>query len=198
MGLGLVQPPHGQQQGDAFGGVEAGPVNGPGVLRGGGEVGNAVHPARRPALGHDPVGDMLGIGDQGVEALVIFEVVIAAQAADPRPGAPGGMPGGAVHPGQGEVGVVSAGEAACGGCGEEVQGAAEPELPDWNPGVGQGRMAGGVGAQGCRLRLSRPRQPCDQVDEIGLRAAFAGRSQEMQDAHRRDDPIKPGPASQAA
>ena len=108
------------------------------------------------------------------------------------------MPGGAVHPGQGHPGASGAGEAACGRRGEEVQGAAEPELPDRDPGAGQGCMASGIGTQDRRLRLSRPRQRCDQVDEIGLRAAFAGRSQEMQDAHRRCDPSKPGPASQAA
>ena len=69
------------------------------------------------------------------------------------------------------------------GLGENVDGAAESEDPRRHVDAGQGGLAIGVGADRGDLPDPVVGEGRDQIQEVGFRAAFAGCSEEMEDAH---------------
>ncbi|MCR5877223.1 hypothetical protein LRS04_01660 [Phenylobacterium sp. J367] len=184
MGLGLVQPTHGQQQGRVLRRVQGSPVERRGLVGDGGEVRDAADPAGRPALADDPLGDVLGVGHQVVEAAVVLEIVVAAEAADPRPGALRRMSRRPVHPGERHLRVLGLREGRGLAPGQKIERTAERQRLHMDARRRQRRLAPGVRPDGAGLGDARALQRRDQVDEVGLGPAFARRPQEMKHAHR--------------
>ena len=109
MGLVRVQPAKPQKQGRVCRGVMEGAVRrrtGPGR----GEVGDVERLFRRPALGQDEIDDIGRIADQKVVPAKIFQVVIAAQPPDPRPGSLGRRVRRPAHPAEDRLRLLLAGE----------------------------------------------------------------------------------------
>ncbi len=178
-----MQPAHAQQQGRAVRCVEQGPVQ-RGALARAGEIGDVVGAVGRPTLADDPVPDVLRIGDQGIEALVIFQVIVAAQPADARPGSLRAVAGGPVHPGQEHARILRLGEPRGAARGPPVQRAAEAQHGRGHARFGQRGLASGVGADSRRLDHARAGQGRGELGEIGFGSAVLGRAEQVEHGHR--------------
>src|SRR5215217_905602 len=118
-----------------------------------------------------------------VEAAIVLEAVVAAQPAYPLPRSGGGMTGGAVHPGDERLRAHASGEGGRLRPGQDVQRTAEAEAARDHAGLGQGLGASGMATQRAGFFDPRVMQGRHQIDEVGLGAAVATRSEEMKHTH---------------
>jgi hypothetical protein len=93
------------------------------------------------------------------------------------------VPGGAAHPGEGQLDALAAREARDPRPGEDVERPAEALGLDDDPFAPQRRLPARVGPDRRGLLDAGAPQRRHEIDEIGLGAAFAGRAQEVEDAH---------------
>ena len=185
VGLVAVQPAHAQQQRRVLRRVQCGARGGRVVPRHG-EVRDVFDPVGRPALADQIVGDVAGVADQVVRAPIVFQVVVAAEPADPRPRTRArDDPAGAVHPLHQHLGVQPARQPADARAGGEVERRLEAQHEGRHPHGLQRRFAVGVGVDGGGLGRAVPLQRVEQVEEEGLRPAVARRAEQVQHRHGR-------------
>ena len=80
---------------------------------------------------------------------------------------------------------------------QNIDGAAEAQDLHRHARLLQKRLTGRIAAQGAGPGQARPVQRLNEVDEVGLRPALAGRSQKVQNAHCNVKPSRCRSVSQA-
>jgi hypothetical protein len=154
---------------------------------GGHEVGEVMDPLGRPAGVADVGDDILGVADQVTATPIVLEVVIAAEAADVDERILGRWigqyAGGAVHPGQRDVGLEVADRAPQYPRRAEIEPPAERNLKSLDPALGKFGRAGGVGADDDALFKPSAPEREHEADEERFGPAVLGSRHRLKDAH---------------
>jgi len=177
-----VETAHAEKKWDVFGCAECGAVEFC-ASASGGEVWDVVGALFRPAFADDPIDDVLRVADERVEAAIIFEFVIAAEAADAFPGAGRRKARGAVHPGDDDAGVLFACERGDGAGRREVERLGEREHASRHAEAFEFVLAALVSADGGSLADAGAPEGAGKPDEVRLRAAIGGRAEHLDQAH---------------
>ena len=146
-----------------------------------GEVGHVMRPVLGPALIDQVVADVLGIADQVVAGPVVFQVVIAAQAADMDEPALRARRRRPVHPTHHDVGLETPDRATQPQRRRQIERSAETSLDDLDIALAQGLDPFGIGADhrqlidpGTLQRRNEPREErlCAPMPSPGHRLKY--------------------------
>ena len=149
------------------------------------EVWDDADALARPAAGRQVVGDLRRDRHQPVAGLVVFEVVIAADAGGLDIAAARHLQAGPVHPGHHDVGPVRPRDPPEHRPGHRVEPAAERQLVHRQAAVAQPRQPLGMMADDDPLVQPGLGQPKAQIDEQRLRPAMRLRAKSLDHAHYR-------------